>query len=105
MRPPLAALDYLVSNHLPERADELGPWFMEQLKQIPSPLIREVRGLGLMVGIELKQKVTPYLQALMEKGVLALPAGLTVMRFLPPLVIPKDDLAVVASAVKEVLCA
>ncbi|MDD5370957.1 MAG: acetylornithine/succinylornithine family transaminase [Anaerolineaceae bacterium] len=101
----LAALDYLVTNRLAERADELGPWFMEQLKQIRSPLIREVRGLGLMVGIELKQKVTPYLQALMEKGVLALPAGLTVMRFLPPLVIPKNDLAAAASAVKEVLCA
>ena len=65
---------------------------MDQLKQIQSPLIREVRGLGLMVGIELKQKVTPYLQELMARGVLALPAGLTVMRFLPPLVISKEDL-------------
>ena len=82
----------------------MGPWFIDQLKQIQSPLIREVRGLGLMVGIELKQKVTPYLQELMARGVLALPAGLTVIRFLPPLVISKEDLAEVAKTVGEVLC-
>jgi len=56
-----------------------------------------------MVGIELKQKVTPYLQALAAQGVLALPAGLTVMRFLPPLVISRDELADVAAAVQGVL--
>jgi acetylornithine/LysW-gamma-L-lysine aminotransferase len=56
-----------------------------------------------MVGIELKQKVTPYLQALMGHGVLALPAGLTVMRFLPPLVISQADLATAADAIEAVL--
>jgi len=81
----------------------LGAWFIDRLRQIESPLIREVRGLGLMIGIELKQKVTPYLQALMARGVLALPAGLTVVRFLPPLVISREDLARVADAVAEVL--
>lgn len=99
----LAALDYLEDQHLPERAAELGTWFIERLKRIESPLIREVRGLGLMVGIELKQKVTPYLQTLMTQGVLALPAGLTVMRFLPPLVIDQADLARAADAVEAVL--
>ena len=59
--------------------------------------------MGLMCGIELRQKVTPYLQALMAKGVLALPAGLTVMRFLPPLVIEQSDLEKVVQAVSEVL--
>ncbi len=99
----LAAMDFIESNHLPERAAELGAWFLDQLKQIHSPLIREVRGLGLMVGIELKQKVTPYLQELMKHHVLALPAGLTVMRFLPPLVVEQADLAKVADAVGKVL--
>jgi acetylornithine/LysW-gamma-L-lysine aminotransferase len=99
----LAAIEYLESNHLPDHAAKLGAWFMGELRKIESPLIREVRGLGLMVGIELKQKVTPYLQALMAKGVLALPAGLTVMRFLPPLVIEQSDLERVVRAVKEVL--
>ena len=99
----LGAIDYLETHHLPERAAELGAWFIDRLRQIESPLIREVRGLGLMIGIELKQKVTPYLQALMARGVLALPAGLTVVRFLPPLVISREDLARVADAVAEVL--
>ncbi len=99
----LASLNFLLENRLPERAAELGAWFIEQLRGLSSPLIREVRGLGLMVGIELKQKVTPYLQALMNEGVLALPAGLTVMRFLPPLVIEKSDLERVVEAVASVL--
>jgi len=99
----LAAIDFIEAQHLADRAAELGAWFVDQLKQIKSPLIREVRGLGLMVGIELKQKVTPYLQELMKYNVLALPAGLTVMRFLPPLVIEKADLEKVVAAVAQVL--
>lgn len=100
----LAAIKFIEDNHLPERADTLGASFKEKLEEINSPLVREVRGLGLMVGIELKQKVTPYLMALMEQhGVLALPAGLTVMRFLPPLVIAEEDLNRVAIAVRTVL--
>jgi acetylornithine/LysW-gamma-L-lysine aminotransferase len=99
----LATLDVIENDHLAERAAELGTWFLARLGSIRSPLVREVRGLGLMVGIELKQKVTPYLQALMAQGVLALPAGLTVMRFLPPLVISQADLARAADAVEVVL--
>ena len=99
----LAAIDFIERNQLADRAAELGAWFMGQLKQIESPLIREVRGLGLMVGIELKQKVTPYLQELMKHGVLALPAGLTTLRFLPPLVVEQSDLARVVEAVASVL--
>jgi acetylornithine/LysW-gamma-L-lysine aminotransferase len=99
----LAGIHFIEENHLPERASELGTWFLAELKKIDSPLIREVRGLGLMVGIELKQKVTPYLQALMAEGVMALPAGLTVMRFLPPLVVTKEDLQTVAGKVEKVL--
>jgi len=99
----LAAINFLETHDLPTRSAELGAWFKGRLSQIQSPLIREVRGLGLMVGIELKQKVTPFLQKLMEQGVMALPAGLTVMRFLPPLVITRSDLEIVASKVDYVL--
>ncbi len=99
----IAAIDYLVDNQLAEHAAELGAWFKAALERVQSPLVREVRGMGLMVGIEIKQKVTPYLQALMAKGVMALPAGLTVMRFLPPLVISQAELAVVVEKVQEVL--
>lgn len=99
----LAAIRYLEEHDLPGRAAELGDYFLGRLRQINSPLIREVRGLGLMVGIELKKEAAPYLEALAAKGVLALFAGPTVIRFLPPLVITREELDKVAEAVEEVL--
>lgn len=101
----VAAIDYILANNLPARAKELGAYFLGRLREIESPLIREVRGLGLMAGIELRQKSTPTLKALMDRGVLALPAGATVVRFLPPLVIEKVDLDRVVEVVAEVLAA
>ena len=100
----VAALRYLERTRLWERAAELGPWFMEKLREIPSPKIREVRGLGLMVGLELKEKAAPYIERLeKEHRVLTLQAGPTVIRFLPPLVIEKTDLERVVEAVRAVL--
>jgi len=75
------------------------------LRAMDAPLIREVRGLGLMIGIELKIKVGPVLRALQERGVLALPAGATVLRLLPPLVIEQEDMEQVVDAIEEVLAA
>ncbi len=57
----IAALDIYREDHLPERANELGAYFIGELRKLEIPLIREVRGLGLIVGIELRQKVTPYI--------------------------------------------
>jgi acetylornithine/LysW-gamma-L-lysine aminotransferase len=99
----LAALDVLEKEELSQKAAELGQTLMAALQKIESPLIREVRGLGLMIGIEIKQKVTPYLKALTERGVLALPAGLTVIRLLPPLVISREQIDSVITALTEVL--
>lgn len=99
----LAAIDYITENDLPTQAARKGEWLLNRLRDISSRLIREVRGLGLMVGIELRQRVTPYLKALMEEGVLALPAGSTVLRLLPPLVITQEQLERVANAVEKVL--
>jgi len=99
----LATIRYIESEHLPERAAELGARLMTGLKGIPSPLIRQVRGLGLMVGMELKGKVAPYLAGLADRGVLALSAGATVMRFLPPLVISAEDVDTVVERVAAVL--
>ena len=76
---------------------------MERLKQLDSPLLREVRGLGLMIGIELKQKVAPYLQEMEARRVIALPAGMTVIRLLPPLVISYAQLDRVLAVLGEVL--
>jgi len=101
----LATIRYLEEQRLPQRAAELGDYFLARLRGIESPLIREVRGLGLMIGVELKRKVAPYLAALLERGVLALPAGPIVLRFLPPLVISREELETVARAVEEVLAA
>jgi len=98
-----AALDIYVQDQLPERANALGRYFIGELRKLETPLIREVRGLGLIVGIELRQKVAPIIASLKEHGVLALPAGMTVLRFLPPLVIEKEQLEKVISAVHEVL--
>ena len=99
----VAALKALIDERLPEQAAEKGAYLMARLKEIESPLVREVRGLGLMVGIELKHKVAPYLEALLELGVIALPAGLTVLRLLPPLVITYPQLDRVVEALRTVL--
>ena len=98
-----AAIRYLEDFELPQRAHNLGTRFMQQLRSIASPRIREVRGLGLMVGVELKEKSGPYILKLMERGVLALAAGPTVIRFLPPLVIDEEDLDRVVELTGEVL--
>ena len=76
---------------------------MEKLSEINSPLIREVRGLGLMVGIELKQKVQPYIKELQARHILALNAGLTVIRLLPPLVITYPQLDHLVDTLRDVL--
>ncbi len=99
----LAALNALENEELPQHAAALGAYLLEELNKIDSPLIRDIRGIGLMVGIEIKQKVAPFITALTERGVLALPAGLTVIRLLPPLVISKEQLDRVVAKLKEVL--
>jgi len=99
----LATIRILESERLPQRAAELGTRLIAGLKAIRSPLIREVRGLGLMVGVELKGKAAPYLARLADCGVLALTAGATVMRLLPPLVISAEDVDTVVERVTAVL--
>jgi acetylornithine/LysW-gamma-L-lysine aminotransferase len=102
----IAALDALVNDGLIERSATLGAWLLETLRAtLPTTHVREVRGLGLMIGIELRSKVAPVLRALQERGVLALPAGATVLRLLPPLVIEKADLERVVEAIQAVLAA
>ncbi|HUW12834.1 MAG TPA: aspartate aminotransferase family protein [Anaerolineae bacterium] len=99
----LATIHALEAESLPQRAADLGEHFLSLLRAIDSPLIRDVRGLGLMVGVQLKRRAAPYVAALMEHGVLALPAGPVVLRFLPPLVIGRAELETVSQAVEEVL--
>lgn len=98
-----AALDVIVEEDLPRQAAEKGKYLIEGIRALNAPTVREVRGLGLMVGIELKKKVLPYLRALQDRHILALNAGLTTIRLLPPLVITYEQLDQVLSALEEVL--
>ncbi len=98
-----AALDVIKEEDLPGQAEAKGKYLMDKLMEINSPNIREVRGLGLMVGIEMKQKVTAYIKALQEKKIIALNAGMTVIRLLPPLVISYEQIDWLVEALTEVL--
>jgi len=99
----LATLEVMSDDDLPGQAARKGLYLLEQLRAIDSPAVREVRGLGLMIGIELRHKVATALQAMLERGVIALPAGLTVLRLLPPLVITDEQLERVLKVLREVL--
>jgi acetylornithine/LysW-gamma-L-lysine aminotransferase len=99
----LAAIGYMIDNDLPGQSARKGDWAISRLRAIESRTIREVRGLGLMIGIELRGRATPYLKALAEQGVMALPAGSTVLRLLPPLVITDAELASACDAIERVL--
>ena len=99
----IASLEVIEKEGLVARAKELGAYFLKELQSIGSGKVREIRGLGLMVGVELKEKAGPYVQQLMEKGVIVLLAGATVIRLLPPLVITKGEIDTVVGAFREVL--
>ena len=101
----LAGIGYMIEQDLPGQAARKGAWVLERLSRIDAKVIRQVRGLGLMIGVELRQRVTPYLRALMDEGVLALPAGRTVLRLLPPLVITDRELETACDAIEKVLTA
>jgi acetylornithine/LysW-gamma-L-lysine aminotransferase len=98
-----AVVRVMARDDLPGRAARLGEKLLADLRTIRSPLIREVRGRGLMVGVELRRRATQVLRALMERGVLAMPAGSTVVRLLPPLVIAEEQLDQVVEAMAQAL--
>jgi acetylornithine/LysW-gamma-L-lysine aminotransferase len=112
----LAVLDVLTSSSprverglggevdLIERARTRGDAVLDHLRaHLPDSTVRDVRGRGLMIGVELRGKVAPVLRELQARGVLALPAGRTVLRMLPPLVISDEDLWQAVYTVEETL--
>ncbi|MFN8376397.1 MAG: aspartate aminotransferase family protein [Anaerolineae bacterium] len=100
----LAVLEVLQTTDLISRARTLGESVRQHLLDyLPESSVREVRGRGLMIGIELRGKVAPVLKALQARGVLALPAGASVLRLLPPLVIAEDDLWQAVDIIVDVL--
>jgi LysW-gamma-L-lysine/LysW-L-ornithine aminotransferase len=98
-----ATLKAMIDDDLPAQAARKGAYIMEQLAARNLSKVREIRGRGLLIGLELKERVQPTLVALMERGVLALPAGPNVLRLLPPLIISDAEIDQVITIVAEVL--
>jgi len=98
----LAALNYLIDEDLPGKALTMGNYFMDKLRSLVNPVIKEVRGKGLLIGLELKEQARPYAEKLKEKGLLCKETHVVVIRFAPPLVITKDELDWAFEQVKEV---
>ncbi|OAN12229.1 ornithine--oxo-acid transaminase [Exiguobacterium undae] len=99
----VASLEVLEEEKLPERSLELGTYFMNRLKEIDNPLIKDVRGRGLFIGVELTEAARPYCEALKEKGLLCKETHDTVIRFAPPLVITKEELDWAFERIEQVL--
>ncbi|MDR4888124.1 ornithine--oxo-acid transaminase [Fredinandcohnia sp. QZ13] len=88
----IASMNVLVEENLAQRSLELGDYFLNQLKEIKNPKIREVRGRGLFIGVELTEAARPYCEALKQEGLLCKETHDTVIRFAPPLIVTKEEL-------------
>ncbi len=100
-----AAIDILVGENLAERASGLGKYLMDRLEETHNRynIVREVRGLGLMIGVECRFDIYNILMGAQNKGVIVLDAGRNILRFLPPLVITKEQLDRVSAIIDEVV--
>ena len=99
----LASIKFMIDNNLAEQAREKGNYLISKLNVEELSKVREIRYKGLMIGIELKEKVQPILQQLMEENILAMPAGKIVLRMLPPAVITYEQLDKVAEVLNRIL--
>lgn len=98
----IAALDVIIDENLPEHSNELGEYFKSELQKINHPTIKEVRGRGLFIGVELHDSARPFCEALKEKGLLCKETHDTVIRFAPPLVITKEELDEALNRIRSV---
>jgi ornithine--oxo-acid transaminase len=99
----IAALDVLVEDDLTTRSRELGEYFITELKKIENPIIKEVRGKGLFIGMELYEKARPYCEALMKEGLLCKETHDNTIRFAPPLTITKEELDLALEKVRKIM--
>jgi ornithine--oxo-acid transaminase len=97
------ALRVLVEEHLVERSAELGAHFLTLLKTMRSPNVKEVRGIGLWIGIELHEAARPYCEALKAQGVLCKETHDHVIRIAPPLTISRDEIDWAFSRIRKVI--
>jgi ornithine--oxo-acid transaminase len=98
-----AALQVLIDEKLVERSAELGEYFLAKLQAIKSPIIREIRGRGLWIGVELTVAARPYCERLMQEGMLCKETHDHVIRLAPPLVITRDEIDWAVEKLKKVL--
>ncbi|TES46690.1 ornithine--oxo-acid transaminase [Shouchella lehensis] len=101
----VAALEILEEEDLVRNAQELGDYFITELKTLTHPSIKEVRGRGLFIGIELTESARPYCEQLKERGLLCKETHENVIRFAPPLIITKEELEHALEQIKDVLSA
>ncbi|MDQ0246718.1 ornithine--oxo-acid transaminase [Bacillus fengqiuensis] len=101
----VAALEVLEEEGLSQRSLELGEYFKQKLSEINNPIIKEVRGRGLFIGVELTKAARPYCEKLKEEGLLCKETHDTVIRFAPPLVISQEDLDWAIEKINRVLSA
>lgn len=102
----MASIDVLIEEDLPARSKELGDYFKNELLKIKSPCIKNIRGKGLFIGLEIKEEygtARPYCEKLMEKGLLCKETHAQTVRFAPPLVIKKEELDWALERIKEVI--
>jgi len=101
-----AAIKVLVDEKLAERSQELGTYFMEQLAELPTPYVKEVRGKGLLIGVELKPEARGarrFCEQLKQRGILAKETHENTIRFAPPLVIEKETIDWALPHIRDVL--
>lgn len=99
----LASLDVIQDENLVEKSFDLGNYFKEQLEKIQSSIVKEVRGKGLFIGVELHEKARPYCEKLKAEGLLCKETHDTVIRFAPPLIIEQEDLNWAIDKIKKIL--
>jgi ornithine--oxo-acid transaminase len=97
-----AALAVIEEERLADRSAELGAWMLYELRKVRHPHIKEVRGRGLLIGIELLVPARSYCERLMEMGLLCKETHDAVIRLAPPLVISQEDLAWAVGQVRAV---
>ena len=98
----IAALDVIIDENLPEHSNELGEYFKTELQKINHPAIKEVRGRGLFIGMELHESARPFCEALKEKGLICKETHDTVIRFAPPLIITKEEIDEALNRIRSV---
>jgi len=98
-----AALQVLIDENLVERSAELGEYLLTRLRAVRSPVIREIRGRGLWIGVELTVAARPYCERLMHEGMLCKETHDHVIRLAPPLVITRDEIDWAVDRLKKVL--